>query len=194
MDKLKQIEASIAVVGHGDIAVAVLMQDVMSVTVGRCINAPEARLDVKLLYRPMCRTAATGQGAVFMEQYKKALKELDRAESLVVEDRYKAVGHLIVPMLATSGRKHVVSYVSDFLRANLDMYISFNLTDRAVDLVHEGYDVGIRTGDAIDLNLMAIRLVPNKCAVHGMSAYFAKHGVPRTLDDPARHSCFVFSL
>ncbi|CAJ0792764.1 HTH-type transcriptional regulator DmlR [Ralstonia condita] len=194
MDKLKQIEAFIAVVEHGSMAAAALTQDVTPVMIGRRINALEARLGVKLLHRSTRRIAVTEQGAVFMEQCKKALGELDRAELLVAEGRHKATGHLIVSAPAAFGRKHVAPHAPDFLRANPDVRISFNLTDRVVDLVREGYDVGIRIGGAIDPNFVAIRLASNKRVVCGTPAYFAKHGVPRTLDDLAHHNCLAFNL
>ncbi|CAJ0703401.1 LysR family transcriptional regulator [Ralstonia holmesii] len=194
MDKLKQIEAFIAVVEHGSMAAAALTQDVTPVMIGRRINALEARLGVKLLHRSTRRIAVTEQGAVFMEQCKKALGELDRAELLVAEGRHKATGHLIVSAPAAFGRKHVAPHAPDFLRANPDVRISFNLTDRVVDLVREGYDVGIRIGGAIDPNFVAIRLASNKRVVCGTPAYFAKHGVPRTLDDLERHNCLAFNL
>ena len=194
MDKLKQIEAFIAVVEHGSMAAAALTQDVTPVMIGRRINALEARLGVKLLHRSTRRIAVTEQGAVFMEQCKKALGELDRAELLVAEGRHKATGHLIVSAPAAFGRKHVAPHAPDFLRANPDVRISFNLTDRVVDLVREGYDVGIRIGGAIDPNFVAIRLASNKRVVCGTPAYFAKHGVPRPLDDLARHNCLAFNL
>jgi len=194
MDKLKQIEAFIAVVEHGSMAAAALTQDVTPVMIGRRINALEARLGVKLLHRSTRRIAVTEQGAVFMEQCKKALGELDRAELLVAEGRHKATGHLIVSAPAAFGRKHVAPHAPDFLRANPDVRCSFNLTDRVVDLVREGYDVGIRIGGAIDPNFVAIRLASNKRVVCGTPAYFAKYGVPRTLDDLARHNCLAFNL
>ena len=194
MDKLKQIEAFIAVVEHGSMAAAALTQDVTPVMIGRRINALEARLGVKLLHRSTRRIAVTEQGAVFMEQCKKALSELDRAELLVAEGRHKATGHLIVSAPAAFGRKHVAPHAPDFLRANPDVRCSFNLTDRVVDLVREGYDVGIRIGGAIDPNFVAIRLASNKRVVCGTPAYFAKHGVPRTLDDLEKHNCFAFNL
>ncbi len=194
MDKLKQIEAFIAVVEHGSMAAAALTQDVTPVMIGRRINALEARLGVKLLHRSTRRIAVTEQGAVFMEQCKKALGELDRAELLVAEGRHKATGHLIVSAPAAFGRKHVAPHAPDFLRANPDVRISFNLTDRVVDLVREGYDLGIRIGGAIDPNFVAIRLASNKRVVCGTPAYFAKHGVPRTLDDLAKHNCLAFNL
>lgn len=194
MDKLKQIEAFIAVVEHGSMAAAALTQNVTPVMIGRRINALEARIGVKLLHRSTRRIVVTEQGAAFMEQCKKALSDLDRAEMLIAEGKHKATGHLIVSAPAAFGRKHVAPHAPAFLRANPEVQISFNLTDRVVDLVREGYDVGIRIGGAIDPNFVAIKLATNKRVVCGTPAYFAKHGVPHTLEDLERHNCLAFNL
>lgn len=194
MDKLKQIEAFIAVVEHGSMAAAALTQNVTPVMIGRRINALESRIGVKLLHRSTRRIAVTEQGAVFMEQCKQALADLDRAEMLIAEGKHKATGHLIVSAPAAFGRKHVAPHAPAFLAANPEVQISFNLTDRVVDLVREGYDVGIRIGGAIDPNFVAIKLASNKRVVCGTPAYFAKYGVPQTLDDLAQHNCLAFNL
>lgn len=194
MDKLKQIEAFIAVVEHGSMAAAALTQEVTPVMIGRRINALEARIGVKLLHRSTRRIVVTEQGAVFMEQCKKALADLDRAEMLIAEGRHKATGHLIVSAPAAFGRKHVAPHAPDFVAANPEVRLSFNLTDRVVDLVREGYDVGIRIGGAIDPNFVAIKLWSNKRVVCGTPAYFARYGVPQTLGDLERHNCLAFNL
>ncbi|WP_042591014.1 substrate binding domain-containing protein, partial [Ralstonia solanacearum] len=54
--------------------------------------------------------------------------------------------------------------------------------------------LGIRIGGAIDPNFVAIRLASNKRVVCGTPAYFARHGVPSTLDDLSRHNCLAFNL
>ncbi len=72
--------------------------------------------------------------------------------------------------------------------------ISFNLTDQVVDLVREGYDVGIRIGGALDPNFVAVKLATNQRVVCGTPAYFERHGIPQTLEDLARHNCLAFNL
>ena len=146
MDKLKQIEAFIAVVEHGSMAAAALTQNVTPVMIGRRINALEARIGVKLLHRSTRRIVVTEQGAAFMEQCKKALSDLDRAEMLIAEGRHKATGHLIVSAPAAFGRKHVAPHAPAFLAANPDVQISFNLTDRVVAAVADEITRILRPG------------------------------------------------
>ena len=74
------------------------------------------------------------------------------------------------------------------------MRLSFNLTIRVVDLVREGYDMGIRIGGAIDPNFVAIKLATNQRVVCGTPGYFKMHGSPKTLEDLLRHNCLAFNL
>jgi DNA-binding transcriptional LysR family regulator len=80
------------------------------------------------------------------------------------------------------------------VRAHPDVQISFNLTDRVVDLVRDGYDVGIRIGGVIDPSFVAVKLASNRRVVCGTPDYFERNGIPRTLEDLAHHNCLAFNL
>lgn len=194
MDKLKQIEAFVDVVEKGSMARAALEQNITPVMLGRRIDALEKRLGVKLMHRTTRHLSLTEQGAVYLDHCRKLLGELDQAERLISEGRHKATGHLIVSTPAAFGRKHVAPHAPSFQKANPDVKISFNLTDRVVDLVREGYDVGIRIGGAIDPNFVAVKLAANRRVVCGTPDYFERHGIPRTLDDLQQHNCLSFNL
>ena len=74
------------------------------------------------------------------------------------------------------------------------MQLSFNLTDRVVDLVREGYDLSIRIGGAVDPNFVAVKLASNRRVVCGTPEYFRQHGRPKSLDDLLKHNCLAFNL
>jgi DNA-binding transcriptional LysR family regulator len=161
---------------------------------GRRIDALEKRLGVKLMHRTTRHLTLTEQGSVFLDHCRKLLGELDAAEQIISEGRHKATGHLIVSAPAAFGRKHVAPHAPAFVAANPEVQISFNLTDQVIDLVREGYDVGIRIGGVIDPNFVAVKLATNRRVVCGTPAYFERHGIPRTLEDLARHNCLAFNL
>jgi DNA-binding transcriptional LysR family regulator len=194
MDKLKQIEAFVDVIEKGSMARAALEQGITPVVLGRRIDALEKRLGVKLMHRTTRHLTLTEQGTVFLDHCRKLLDELDRAEQEVSEGRHKATGHLVVSTPAAFGRKHVAPHAPAFLKANPDVQISFNLTDRVVDLVREGYDLGIRIGGAIDPNFVAAKLASNRRVVCGTPDYFERNGIPRTLEDLEHHNCLAFNL
>jgi DNA-binding transcriptional LysR family regulator len=194
MDKLKQMCAFVDAVEHGSLARAALEQGVTPVMLGRRIDALEKRLGVKLLHRTTRHLTLTEQGVVFLDHCRKLLADIDTAETIVAEGRHKASGHLIVSAPAAFGRLHVAPHGPAFVAANPKVRISFNLTDHVVDLVREGYELGIRIGGVLDPNFVAVKLASNRRVVCGTPAYFARFGIPRTLDELARHNCLAFNL
>lgn len=194
MDKIKEMTAFVDAVDQGSLARAALAQHVTPVMLGRRIDALERRLGVKLLHRTTRHLTLTEAGTLFLEHCRKLLSDLDLAETIVSEGRGEASGHLIVSAPAAFGRLHVAPHAPPFLAAHPKVRISFNLTDQVVDLVREGYELGIRIGGALDPSSVAVRLASNRRVVCGTPAYFARCGIPRTLDDLAQHNCLAFNL
>jgi DNA-binding transcriptional LysR family regulator len=194
MDKLKQIETFIEVAEKGSLARAGLAQKISPAMLGRRIDALEKRLGVKLMHRTTRHLTLTEEGNAYLEQGTRLLADLDKAEQMIAEGRHKATGHLVVSAPAAFGRKHVASHAPEFVRTNPEVRLSFNLTDQVVDLVREGYDLGIRIGGTIDPSFVAIKLASNRRVVCGTPDYFARHGTPTTLEDLARHNCLAFNL
>ncbi len=194
MDKLKQIEAFVAATDGGSLAKAALKAQVTPVMIGRRIDALERRLGVRLLHRSTRRLALTEEGATYLEQCRRLLADLDHVESLLGGGRHRATGHLVVSAPAAFGRKHVAPHARSFIAQNPEVRASFGLTDQVIDLVRLGFDMGVRIGGAIDPNFVAIKLAANRRVVCATPGYLAGHGVPRTLDDLARHNCLAFNL
>ncbi len=146
------------------------------------------------MHRTTRHLTLTEQGSVFLDHCRKLLEQMDTAEKSIAEGRHKATGHLVVSTPAAYGRLHVAPHAPAFLAAHPEVQISFNLTDRVVDLVREGYDLGIRIGGAIEPSFVAVRLASNRRVVCAAPEYLHRHGVPRTLDDLAQHNCLAFNL
>ncbi len=194
MNKLKEIQAFVSVTEAGSLTAAALREKVTPVMMGRRIDALEKRLGVKLLHRSTRHLAVTQQGVVFLDHCRKLLADLEEAERLVTEGRRKVTGHLVVSTPAAFGRKHVAPHASAFVAENPELRVSFNLTDRVVDLVREGYDLGVRIGGVIDPSFVAIKLADNRRLVCATPRYLARRGRPRTLDDLSHHNCLAFNL
>lgn len=193
MDRLKQMEAFVCAVDNGSLAKAARVIGITPAMLGRRVDALERRLGVKLLHRTTRQLVVSEEGAVFVEQCKRMLTELQTAEDLIRSGRHAAVGHLRVTAPAGFGRRHVAPHAPGFLAANPRVQVSFDLTDRVVDLVREGFDLGVRIGSAIDADLVAVRLARNRRVVCAAPRYLERHGTPRTLDDLAHHQCLVIT-
>ncbi len=87
------------------------------------------------------------------------------------------------------GRQHVAPLVDDFMRANPEVTVNLNLSDRLVDLINENVDCAIRIGELTDSSLVSVRLGEMRRMVVASPAYLVQHGVPRLPDDLAKHNC-----
>ena len=194
MDRFREIASFVAVADKGSFAATAAGEGVTPVVIGRRVDALERRLGTRLLHRSTRRLTLTEDGTVFLEHCRRLLADVESAERAVSAGRHTAIGHLVVSAPAGFGRRHVAPHGSAFIKAHPQVRLSFNLSDRVVDLVREGYDLGIRIGGEFDPNYVAIKLAANRRVVCGTPAYFRRHGKPKTLADLARHHCLAFNL
>lgn len=189
MDRLKQIEAFVSVAIRGSLSAAARLEGVTPAIIGRRIDALEARLGARLLLRTTRKLTLTFEGQAFLEDCQRLLNDLANAEAAVSLGGLKASGDLRISAPAGFGRQHVAPLVGDFMKANPEVRVNLNLSDRIVDLINENIDCAIRIGELTDSSLVSVRLGEMRRMVVASPAYLVEHGVPRTPADLARHNC-----
>ena len=193
MDHLKQLETLVSVAAKGSLTAAAQHEGVAPAVIGRRIDALEERLGVKLLVRTTRRLSLTHEGSAFLEDCQRILADLASAEASVSAGGVKASGHLRITAPAGFGRRHVAPLVPRFLELHPEVSLSLNLSDRIVDIVHEGYDCAVRVGDLPDSNLVSVRLADNRRLCVAAPAYLQRAGAPRHPSELTQHECLVLS-
>lgn len=193
MDRYTQLETFVRVSDKGSFAGAALLEGVTPVIIGRRIDALEQRLGVQLLHRSTRRLTLTEAGECFLPQCRQLLAAWLEVENRIVACSQRPQGQLRISAPGAFGRRHVAPHVAAFLAAYPELKLSFNFTDRVVDLVQEGYDLAIRIGEVRDPNYVAIRLYPNRRVVCATPGYLAQHGTPRCPEDLLQHNCLAFN-
>jgi DNA-binding transcriptional LysR family regulator len=82
--------------------------------------------------------------------------------------------------------------VAEFVRAYPEIHVELSLSSKVVDLVGEGFDIGIRAGRSRDVSLVARRLGNASLGIYASADYLKARGRPRTLADLAEHDCVLF--
>jgi DNA-binding transcriptional LysR family regulator len=157
--------------------------------IGRRLDALEERLGVKLLLRTTRRISLTFEGAAFLEDCQRILRELADAEGAVSLGGIRPGGHLKVSAPAGFGRRHVAPLLTRFIEGNPEVTVRLDLSDRLVDLVDENVDCAIRIGDLADSSLISIRLGEMQRVVVASPDYIAKFGVPPAPTFLGEHNC-----
>jgi DNA-binding transcriptional LysR family regulator len=189
MDQFKQISAFVNVASRGSLSAAARSEGVTPAIIGRRLDALEERLGAKLLLRTTRRISLTFEGAAFLEDCQRILRELADAEGAVSLGGIRPGGHLKVSAPAGFGRRHLAPLTMEFIDANPDVTVSLDLSDRVVDLVEENVDCAIRIGDLADSSLISIRLGEMRRVVVASPDYIAKFGVPSAPTFLAEHNC-----
>lgn len=189
MDRLKQIEAFVSSATRGSLSAAARAEGVTPAIVGRRLDALEARLGVKLLLRTTRKLTITFEGQAFLENCQTLLNDIANAEAAVSLGSIRASGQLRVSAPSGFGRRHVAPLVGDFMRANPDVTVNLDLSDRLVDLLNENIDCAIRIGELTDSSLISVRLGEMRRMVVASPAYLVAQGVPREPVDLATHNC-----
>jgi DNA-binding transcriptional LysR family regulator len=193
MDQFKQISTFVDVVAKGSLSAAARAEGIAPAMIGRRLDALEERLGVKLLQRTTRKIALTHEGTAFLEDCQRILNDLEDAETAVSERSARASGHLLISAPAGFGRQHVAPLLPSFLAEHRELTLTLSLNDRVVDLIGEGIDVAIRIASLSDSNLIGVKLADNKRVLVAAPAYLSRHGIPRSLDELAKHNCLAIS-
>lgn len=189
MDQFKQISAFVGVASRGSMSATARAEGVTPAIIGRRLDALEERLGVKLLLRTTRRISLTFEGAAFLEDCQRILRELADAEGAVSLGGIRPGGHLKISAPAGFGRRHVAPLLARFIEDNPAVTARLDLSDRVVDLVEENIDCAIRIGDLADSSLISIRLGEMRRVIVASPDYIAKFGVPPAPSFLAEHNC-----
>jgi LysR family transcriptional regulator for bpeEF and oprC len=162
--------------------------------VSNAINRLEDQLGVRLLARTTRRVSMTEDGAAFFERCRQVLADLEEAELVLKEARLKPVGRLRIDMPVSYGRLKIVPLLGAFQAQYPDIKLALSFTDRYVDLIEEGIDVGVRFGELQDSTLIARRLTQTQFRIVSSPSYLAEHGRPKKPEDLATHNCLALTL
>lgn len=159
--------------------------------VGKSIGRLEARLGVRLFYRSTRSINLTPEGMQFFERCRRILDDLEDAQGALTKSIDAPRGRLRISVPA-AGHRLLMPVLPSFRQAYPDVELDIDFSDRMVDVVDEGFDMVIRSGDLTDSRLHARRLCPFRFKLCGAPAYFAKHGMPAHPQDLAAHMCLRF--
>ncbi|MGH8744960.1 MAG: LysR family transcriptional regulator, partial [Burkholderiales bacterium] len=161
--------------------------------VSKAVAKLERALGARLINRSTRGLSLTEVGAAFYEHCSRIVEEAEQAERIVSHHHAQPRGVLKVTASVAFGTLHVAPALPDFLARYPDVRIDMTIIDRIVDLVEEGFDVGIRITREPDLNLVARKIAPVRRVVCATPQYFARRGIPKTPHDLAQHNCLHYT-
>lgn len=192
-DRLSGIAAFVQTVEAGSFALAAERLGLSRSAVGKSIARLEERLGVRLFHRTTRSQSLTEDGQAFYERCARAVAELKAAEAELDTGQRAPAGILRVSAPVLFGRHCVAPVLVDLARRHAALTLDLSFTDRQIDLVEEGIDLGVRIAPLADrAGLIARKLGTMRMVVVAAPSYLTARGVPRRLADLAEHDSVVY--
>lgn len=192
MNKLWAMQTFVAIVDAGSMTEAAASLGKALPTVVRSLATLEQALGVRLLRRTTRRMSLTEEGRLYVERCRRILADVAEAEQALTQQQAEPRGELRVTAPVLFGRLRVTPAVTGFLRVHRQVSVDLMLLDRVVNLVEEGFDVGVRIAPLADSSMIATRVGEVRQVVVASPALLRREGTPRHPRELAERSVIDF--
>ena len=166
-------------------------QSALSHTVRRL----EEKLGMRLLTRTTRSVSPTDAGERLAATLRPAFDDIDARIAALSELREKPAGTLRISASRHAANLILWPKIKQLLRDYPDINVELSIDQQFVDIVGERFDAGVRLGERVEKDMIAMRIGPDlRMAVVGSPDYFAKAGKPEKPQDLVHHNCLNLRL
>lgn len=194
-ENLNDLRAFLKVAETGSFTKAAAQMGVSQSALSHSIRGIEERLKLKLFHRTTRSISTTDAGEQLFQRILPLFAEIDREIDELGEFRNSITGSLRI-----NGNEHCFRYVladkfAQFAQHYPEVNLELVAEDRFVDIVAERFDAGIRLGNDVAKDMIAVRISPDLQMVAAASPnYLTQHGTPKTPFDLIQHHCLKHRL
>ncbi len=171
----------------GSFTAAAAKLDLTPAAVSKNVARLEQQLGVRLFNRSTRQLRLTAEGEAFRGRAAAALRALDEAVAEIGHARGAAVGRVRISVGVSFGRRYLLPLLPALAARHPELQVEVSLDNRAVDLLAEGYDIGVRGGVIEESSLVARRIARLPLVLVASPGYLRAHGAPRQVADLAQH-------
>jgi DNA-binding transcriptional LysR family regulator len=194
-ETLSHLPIVVSVARLGGFAAAAASLNMSPSAVSHAVRAVEDRLGEPLFARTTRSVRLTDAGSRFLASVGPALEEIEKAAEALASQRGEVTGVLRINAPRVAVLMALVPILKTLASLHPRLVVETHTNDGFVDIVAQGFDAGIRLGEAVQQDMVMVRLTPAFNAVMVASPdYLAARGEPATLADLSTHNCIGFRL
>jgi len=195
MEHFNDLAAFAAVVRESSFTRAAAQLGVSQSALSHTIRALEQRLDLKLLNRTTRSVSPTEAGERLYQTVAPRFADIEAELSALSELRGKPAGVVRITASEHAVQTLIWPKLEPWLREYPDIKIEISSDNRFTDIVANRYDIGVRLGDDVARDMIAVRIAPDmRMTVVGSPDYFARAAPPITPHDLLEHNCIAMRL
>ena len=185
-----ELKAFAAIVERASFARAADHLGLSPSALSQTIRQLEARLSVRLLNRTTRSVAPTPAGSRLHERIAPVIREMEAAVAETVAATGRTAGTLRINTLGMAAKKIIAPRLGRFHLAHPDVILDIVIDDALSDIVAGRFDAGIRVGERLEKDMVAVRLTPDvRMLALASPDYLSRRGAPRTPADLHQHAC-----
>lgn len=192
MDSLTSLTSFVRTAETLSFVQAARLLGISASAVGKNVARLEHKLGVRLFNRSTRNVSLTAEGAAFLTRCQSILEQIQEAESELTSSLSQPTGKLRIS-LPVIGYRLLLPALTAFSRLYPQVELDLDFSDRLVNLIDEGVDVAIRSGELADSRLIARKLGGFRFVLCASPAYLAEYGAPDSPAELAAHKC-IFPL
>ena len=159
------------------------------------VRALEARLGVRLLTRTTRSVSPTEAGERLLQNVAPRIEEIEAEIAAVSDLGDKPSGTVRITAIDSVIDKVLWPRLAPILPQYPDLHVEFDADYKLVDIAADRYDIGVRYGDQVEKDMVAVRLTPDvQTVIVGAPSYFAWHSTPTTPQELVKHNCITLRL
>lgn len=192
---LVELEAVLAIVHRGSFRAAAVDLGISTTALSNAVAKLERQIGVRLFNRTTRSVSMTDAGKTFVGQVGPAVENIHEAMNTARSQQDTPSGTLRINSFATAAREILAPLVLEYLRRHPKVHIDLVTEGRLVDVVAEGFDLGIRTAELVPSDTIAIPLGPaRRFAVVASPNFLRGREIPRVPHDLLAHPCLRIRL
>jgi DNA-binding transcriptional LysR family regulator len=194
-ENLNDLAAFVAVARERSFTRAAAKLGVSTSALSHTMRGLEERIGLRLLTRTTRSVSATEAGERLLRTAGPRFDEIDAALAGLSELRERPAGTIRITTSEHAAEAILWPAISKLLRAYPEIHVEIIIDYGLTDIVADRYDAGIRLGEQVAKDMIAVRIGPDlRMAVVGAPSYFAKHAKPKTPQDLPAHDCINIRL
>jgi DNA-binding transcriptional LysR family regulator len=192
---LADIEAVLAIARRGTFRAAAIDRGMSTTALSHLIARLEASLGIRLFNRTTRSVSLTHAGQVFVEQLGPALQGIRDGVNSVKAQGENPTGTIRINAAVTAAREILAPLILAYLRRHPNMHVDLVTEGRLVDIVAEGFDLGVRVSRLVPNDMIAVPLgTAQRHAAVATPGYLEQHGLPESPADLHQHECIRVRL
>ncbi|MFG1479110.1 LysR family transcriptional regulator [Xanthobacter sp. V4C-4] len=189
-EDLVDLQAFVAVAEERSVTRAAAKLGASQSTLSHTIRRLEAQIGVRLLTRTTRSVSPTEADERLLGTLRPALESIGAKLDSLSALRDKPAGTIRITTSEHAAETILLPVIEKLLPSYPDIHVELSIDSRLTDIVAERFDAGVRLGEALAEDMIAMRIGPDvRMVVVGSPAYFERHPLPRTPQDLAEHVC-----